>query len=207
MRNCESIEAFAELLLKKCYGVRQLLTPGSFNSRASFKKKSQTKINQVIAKRNKYIKHKSSKLKSLIVFLFFFANASSQTLTLPPLDSLYASIDDYYDDLSDSQIEEFKSSTKGHWLQYLPSPGYSPFTGGFSFSLNLSAPIQEAKLRRAAKNKIASIIRLNKLEAQSLKNEVYTDFKALENSINEFHLADTLENLKIEAFKIYTGAL
>lgn len=38
-----------------------------------------------------------------------------------------------------------------------------------------------------------------------MKNEVYTEFKALQNSINEFHLADTLENLKMEAFKIYTA--
>ena len=199
----QSIEAFAELLLKKCYSVRQLLTPGGFNPRASFKKKSQTEINQVIANRNKSIKRKLDKLKSIIVFLFFFSNASSQALSLPSIDSLYNYIDDYYDDLSDSEIEEFKSSTKGHWLQYLPSPGYSPFTGGFSFSLNLSAPIQEAKLRHASKNKITSIRRINKLAAQSLKNEVYTDFKALQNSINEFHLGDTLENLKLEAFKIY----
>ena len=60
--------------------------------------------------------------------------------------------------------------------------------GGFSFSLNLSAPLQEAKLRNAAKNKIASIRRLNRLTAKSLKREIYSDFKAVEIAISEFKL-------------------
>lgn len=197
----ESIESFANMLLEKCYSVKQLLSLGGFNPRATSKKKSQSKINQVIANRNRNITRKAKKI--LFALLILTNSVTAQTFDLPDIDSLYDCVEDYYDNLTEAETNEFKQSTKGHWLNYLPSPGYSPFTGGFTFSLNLSAPIQEARLRQASKNKIASIIRLNKLAAQSLKNEVFTDFEALENSINEFNLGDTLVFLKIKAFNLF----
>ena len=199
----ESIEAFAESLLKKCYSVKQLLSPAGFHPRASLKKNAQNKINQVIANRNNTIKRKSGGLKSIVILLFFFGGASAQSLTLPEIDSLYASIDNYYDDLTESEIEEFKSTKQKRWLNYLPSPGYSPFTGGLTFSVNLSAPIQEAKLSTISKNKIASIKRINLLAVKSLKNDLYNDYKAAELSIIEFRLKDSLEYLKLAAFKIF----
>ena len=199
----ESIEAFAVSLLKKCYSVKQLLSPAGFHPRASFKKNAQTKINQVIANRNNAIKRKSSTLKSIVIFVFFFGSAGAQSLALPEIDSLYDSIDTYYDDLTDSEMQEFKSSNKKRWLNYLPSPGYSPFTGGFTFSINIAAPLQEAKFSNISKNKISSVKRINKLAAKLLKNEVYCDYKVVEISITEFKLKDSLEHLKFKAFKIF----
>lgn len=198
----QSIEAFAEMLLKKCCSVRQTLTPGNFHSRASFKKKSQSKINQVIANRNKSIKRKSTNVKSLIVFLLYFGSASAQTISLPSLDSLNICIDDYYEELTKSELEEYKSSKKNRWLNYIPSPGYSPFTGGFTFSVNLSAPVQEAKAKKLSEQKINSVIRLNQIKRNDLKNEVYADFKSLESSVNEFHSKDTLVQLRHKAFNL-----
>ena len=127
----------------------------------------------------------------------------AQSLTLPEIDSLDCSIDTYYDDLTESEVQEFKSSNKKRWLNYLPSPGYSPFSGGFTFSINLAAPLQEAKFSNISKNKIASIKRINMLGAKLLKNEVYCDYKAVEISITEFKLKDSLEYLKLKAFKIF----
>ena len=54
-----SIETFAEMLLEKCYSVRRSLSLGGVHPRASFRKKAQVKINQVIANRNKNIDRKS----------------------------------------------------------------------------------------------------------------------------------------------------
>ena len=196
------IEAFAESLLKKCYSVRQTLMPEGFHPQASSKKKSQTKIDQVIANRNKSINRKSSNLKHLLVFLFFFGSVSAQTFSIPSIDSLYSSVDNYFEDLTKSQIEEFKTSSKHRWLNYLPSPGYSPFTGGFSFSLNISGPLQEIKIKNLSRQKILSIQRLNQIQCNALKNEVFTDFKALEIAVFEFHSKDTLVYLKHEAFNL-----
>ena len=198
----ESIEAFAQLLLQKCYSVRLLLSPGDFHSRASFKTKSQHKINQVIANRNKCINKKSANLKNLIILLCFFNSAYAQNFYVPQIDSLYSYIEQYYKDLTASQIEEFKSVNKYRILNYIPSPGYSPFTGGFSLSFNLSGPIQEIKFKNISKHKTTSIEKINKIQCISLKNNVFVDFKALELSISEFHAKDTLVYLKQEAFNL-----
>ena len=199
----ESIEIFAGSLLKECYSVKQLLSPAGFHPRATFKKNTQKKINQIIANRNNTIKRKSGGLKSIILLLVFYGTAAAQGIALPNIDLLYGSIDNYYNDLTEIEIEEFKSTTKNRWLNYIPSPGYSPFTGGFTLSINLAAPIQEAKQSTMKKNKMASIKRINQLVAKALKNEVFSDYKAVEISIIEFKLRDSLEYLKLAAFKIF----
>ena len=196
----QSIESFAQLLLEKCYSVRQLLTPGSFNSRASLKKKSQSKISQVIANRNRSIKNRAKKL--LIIFLLISSGTEAQILSLPIYDSLCSCIDSYYDDLTEAETDEYKHLQKFRWLNYIPSPGYSPFTGGFSFSLNLSAPIQETKARQQSDLKIQSIRKTNILHRELLKQQVKSDIKGLQNSIFEIRSRDTLEYLKNEAFNL-----
>ena len=198
----QSIESFAQMLLEKCYSVKQLLTPGGFNPRASFKKKSQSKINQVIANRNKSIIRKTKKL--LFVILLISSGVTAQEITIPSVDSLCDCVDSYYDDLTDSEAEEFKEERKSRWLNYVPSPGYSPFTGGFSLSLNLSAPFQEAKARRQAALKIRSIGKGYTLTANLLKQQAKADIKALENGIFEVHSRDSLEYLKDKAFVLAT---
>ncbi len=199
----ESIEAFAECLLQKCYSVKQLLSPAGFHPRASIKKNTQHEINQVIAHRNNTIKKKSGGLKSIILLMLLYGCAGAQGIILPSIDSLYGNIDTYYDELTEIEIQEFKTTTKKRWINYLPSPGYSPFTGGFTLSINLAAPIQEAKLSAMAKNKIASIKRTNRLTGKTLKNEVFGDYKAVEISLNEYKLTDSLVCIKMAAFKIF----
>lgn len=84
----------------------------------------------------------------------------------------------------------------------MPSPGYSPFTGGFTFSVNLSAPITEIKSKQLSKQKIQSIQNINALTALALKNEVAANYKAVEIEIYEFHAKDTLDYLTLQAFDL-----
>lgn len=193
----QMIESFAQILLEKCYSVR--LSLGGFNPRASVKKKPQSKINQVIANRNKTLR-KAKKL--LAILLFFSTGLCAQGFEFPAYDSICICIDSYYEKLTRSQIEEFQYSTEKRWLNYIPSPGYSPFTGGFTISLNLSAPIQEMKLRHQTKMKIQSIRKTNELQSNLLKNQAKADIKALQNSIFEFEVMDSLEFLKHKAFTL-----
>lgn len=196
----QSIESFAEMLLEKCYSVRQLLSLGGLHPRASFKKKSQSKINQAVANRNKSITRKAKKI--LIALLLFSAGVTAQDLSVPSYDSLCSCIDSYYGELAGAETNEFNQQRKGRWLNYVPSPGYSPFTGGFSLSLNLSAPLQEAKARRQAVLKIQSITRTYFLATSQLKQQVKADIKVLQNSIFEVRLSDSLEYLKDKAFNL-----
>lgn len=199
LEDLQSIESFAEMLLEKCYSVKQQLSLGGFHPRASIKKKSQSKINQVILNRNKAIR-KAKKI--LIILLFISSGTSAQKFPLPSIDSLMIFVDMFYVTLAIAETEEYRENNKKHWINYLPSPGYSPFTGGFSFSLNLSTPIQEVKNKRKAKQKILSIKRLYELQATTLKNEVFVLYKALESSIIEFNQKDSLVYLTHKAFDL-----
>lgn len=199
LEELQSIESFAEMLLEKCYSVKQLLSLGGVHPRASIKKKSQSKINQVILNRNKSMR-KAKKI--LFILLLISTGTNAQNFSLPDLDSLLAFADVFYCNLADAETEEFQQENKHHWLNYLPSPGYSPFTGGFSFSMNLSAPIQEMKLRHTAAQKIRSIKRVQSMNAEILKNEIFSDYKALEILISQYHSKDSLEYLTHEAFNL-----
>lgn len=142
------------------------------------------------------------KLISVLVFLFSYINLTAQSFNLPDKDSLFTSIDNYFNALTDADTEAFQEINKGRLLNYLPSPGYSPFTGGFTLSVNLSAPLQELRLKRLSKQRIQAINKQYKLQAETLKNEVFADLKALEISIQDYHSKDTLVHLKEKAFKL-----
>lgn len=143
------------------------------------------------------------KIRAAIFAVLLCASAKSQSgFLLPDLDSLRISIDLYYSELSASQIEEHQQSAKGRWMNYLPSPGYSPFQGGFTLSLNITAPLQEIKLNKQTAAKIRSIQRLNDMQAQILKNEITADYTTLEMMIEEYNSKEGIEKLKRQAFDL-----
>lgn len=140
-----------------------------------------------------------------LCFTLWYTASAQQSFTLPPLDTLYHSIDNYYHQLTKAQAEELQQQRKKRWLNYLPSPGYSPFTGGFSLSLNLAAPLAEIRLNEQAKQKLQSIERLNRLQVHQLKNEVFADYQNIERTIEEYHAKDSMVQLKQKAFALYTS--
>lgn len=142
------------------------------------------------------------KLLLAFIFLFSYINLTAQSFNLPDIDSLNSSIDNYFKDLTDAETEAIRETNKGRILNYLPNPGYSPFTGGFTLSVNLSAPIQEIRLKRLSKQRITAIVKQYQIQAKTLKNEVFADSKTLEISIQDYYSRDTLVHLKEKAFKL-----
>ena len=120
---------------------------------------------------------------------------------LPPLGKLYASVDSFYHVQADIRVIEVKQTKKYRWLAYLPHPGYSPFVGGFNFTVNLTAPLQEIRLNHTIRQKIKYVELSSAATAVELKNELTADYYALENQI-EAHTKkdrlDSLENLAIQ---------
>ena len=122
---------------------------------------------------------------------------------LPPLDSLYRCVDQYFAELTIAQTEELKEQRKGRWLDYLPSPGYSPFQGGFTLSMNLAAPLGEIKMARQQKLKLQSIRSLNAMDCAALKSAVTADYKSLQDAVQEYAAKDTVQRLKQTAYNLY----
>ncbi len=148
-----------------------------------------------------YLLNNSLSIIYLAFTIFFFSPAAhSQDFDIPDLDSLTNSLDKYYNNLRTAQIAEFKESQKNRWLSYIPSPGYSPFTGGFTLSLNLSGPIQELNSRQLRKQKIEAIQRTNKLLSEDAKIDVIATYYSIKLSIEEYNLKDSLDHLKQKSF-------
>ena len=141
-------------------------------------------------------------MKFLFVILLFCKSLAGQKTTLPPLDSLYANIDRYYNSLTASQVLELQSSNKYKWFSYIPSPGYSPFAGGFTMSLNISAPLNAINNNHLNKMKAESIRRINSLNAIDLKNAVFAEYESILNAIDEFDMEDSVEYYKDKAYNL-----
>lgn len=141
--------------------------------------------------------------------LSFFANAQTTknnketySFNLPTLESLFKSIDIYFTNNSNIQIDEVRLTTKYKWLSYLPSPGYSPFTGGFTVSMNLLGPLNEVRTNYTTKAKIKAIQQRAAADADDLKNSVLTDFYKIEMVIEEFEHSKSLDSLRAKVFDL-----
>jgi hypothetical protein len=130
---------------------------------------------------------------------------AQQQCAPPALDSLLAQIDTFYSRQTAAQFAELADKTKYRWLAYLPNPGYSPFTGGFTLSFNLMAPLGEINQRHLAKMKRESILRMNSLEAAQLKAAVVADHEAFQFALAEYHSKDSLIALRTMAFSLFTA--
>jgi hypothetical protein len=143
---------------------------------------------------------------NLFLLLSVPNNATAQiSFSIPNIDSLCNNVDSFYNRLTQAQQIELKQSDKYKWLNYLPSPGYSPFTGGLSLNLNLAAPLQAINQKHVSKQKAESIGRINALAAEVLKNEIRVDFNTIQFSIQEFQAKDSLQILKLQAFRLYSS--
>jgi hypothetical protein len=142
------------------------------------------------------------KAKILAALLFGWHYAPGQ-LQVKQLDSLKANIDTFYQEKTNAEIEVFKTEIKRSYFDYLPSPSYSPFTGGFGLSLNLQPFIQARKVKKETDQRIKSIIALNMLETKSLKSEIELIYEGIKISIEDFNAKKILYDFKEKTFHIF----
>jgi hypothetical protein len=142
-----------------------------------------------------------STITSILLLISF--NSFSQDFSFPKLDNFKASINNYYLKKSNAECQEFKTTQKTSIWDLMPNPSYSPFTGGFGASLNLQTLITGKRQKQEKRQKIASIIRLNQLEAEELKNEVSGNYEAILISINDFLERQKLAEIRQKLFNIY----
>jgi hypothetical protein len=141
--------------------------------------------------------------KYLIILSLSFLPNITFAQQLPPLDSLLCAVENYYKQYNAAQITEFLETTKMRWLNYLPSPVLYPFDGyRIGFNFNLSAPIQEIRIRNLSKNRIASITRRNQLDCQDTRQEVYVTYLSIKALIQLFQAKDSLSSLNDQIFQI-----
>jgi hypothetical protein len=132
-----------------------------------------------------------------------FQTAYSQKInTLPNLDSLFKSVDTFYNKNCEAKKSEFKEFKQKGWTNYIPNIGYSPFAGGFNISFDLDKPLRSLQAKKQIRSKIESIQRICELEIAQDKNLLAADYAAVEIMILEYHFKDEMEILKQDEFKL-----
>lgn len=136
----------------------------------------------------------------LLTLSSIFSNA--QDFGLPVVEELFMSIDIYYEELTKSQKKENEEEGKMNWLNYIPSPHYSPFSGGFGATLNISAPIQAIEERHRKRLKNSSIEKINKLQAKDLKNQISYQHQTIKIAIEEYYQHKIIDSLRKKSFDL-----
>lgn len=145
------------------------------------------------------------KLVALYLSSFMLASILSHGQKLPAipdLDSLNLSIDQFFNAQAEIQISEINQTQRHRFLKYLPSPGYSPFTGGFTVQYNIAEPLQEIRLNHATKLKRAYIISTNQIAARELKNAVWLDHQSIITKIEEYTAQTIQDSLTTVLFQL-----
>jgi hypothetical protein len=119
----------------------------------------------------------------------------SQRFSIPEPEEIEQSVDHYYSNNAEIQINELSQTRKFRWLSYLPSPGYSPFAGGFTLNMNLTAPLQEIRLNYSTKTRSEAIRQQSILQATDLKNSLTADRLTILNRIGEYDSRKSLDSL------------
>jgi hypothetical protein len=140
-----------------------------------------------------------------ITSIVFFCSLSFQlSPKIPDLEKLHSAIETFYNQQSAIQVSEIQQTKKFRWLSYLPNPGYSPFTGGFTASLNLASPLQEIRITHTQKIQIESIKRNNILLANDLKNSITVDYHHIQNLISNLKQRSSLDSLNLLIYDLST---
>jgi hypothetical protein len=144
------------------------------------------------------------KYKAIIFFMVLLCwRCAPGQFNIISIEQLKNNVDNFYNEKTKAEIEVFKTEVKRTYRDYIPSPSYSPFTGGFAFSLNLQPFIQEKKIRKQEEQKIKSIEQINKLEAKNLKSEIGINYQSIIISIEDYESKKLLYDLKEKTFKIF----
>jgi hypothetical protein len=138
----------------------------------------------------------------VILFLTFQTAYCQKINALPKLDSLFNSIDTFYNKNCEAKKSEFKESKAKLWTNYIPNIGYSPFAGGFNISFDLDRPFRRLQEKKNIRSKVESIQRICELEISQEKNLLAAEYSAVEIMILEFHFKDEMEKLKEDEFKL-----
>ena len=136
-----------------------------------------------------------SRICFLGLCLFSQMVLAQEVFNIPSRETVSQSVDNYFSGVAEMQINEIRQTKKFRWFSYLPSPGYSPFAGGFNLSLNLAGPLQEIRLSHAQKTKIEGILVVNLVQASDLKNSLAVDLARLENLVSDFRSRSSIDSL------------
>ena len=144
-------------------------------------------------------------LFSLLLLVNFNVNLTAQSDTLPPVEQLFASIQNYYQQVAHAELLEFQESTKGEWLKYIPNVGMTYTVAGqprpsVSFSTSVIYQAKKGKQLRAAK--IRSIESSTLLLIQQEQRKLLQLIAQYEQELRSLAVATEIQAIETAIFEI-----
>ena len=144
-------------------------------------------------------------LFSLLLLVNFNVNLTAQSDTLPPVEQLFASIQNYYQQVAHAELLEFQESTKGEWLKYIPNVGMTYTVAGqprpsVSFSTSVIYQAKKGKQLRAAK--IRSIESSTVLLIQQEQRKLLQLIAQYEQELRSLAVATEIQEIETAIFEI-----
>jgi hypothetical protein len=137
------------------------------------------------------------RLLTLTFIAFAAINVKSQPQTvIPDINMLNESIDIYYNKINTINENEIRLAKKYRWLNYLPTPSYYPFAGGFGISMNLLAPLQEYRINDQTNAKLNKIHFNSALEGKLLKASCHADIINIDRQLDFLNKSNPIDSLK-----------
>lgn len=145
------------------------------------------------------------RISILIIWAFVVTTAKAQT-SLPGPDSLFASIDTFYNQKLASEIAAFEASPKDYWMNFVPSVGVAYTPSGaprpaVSFSLN--SLLQTRKQKQQIKAMRESIVLKNQIERQENKIQVSKILKQIEILNSDLKFSLQVFEIENQLFEFY----
>lgn len=145
------------------------------------------------------------KFVSLIFCVFVMTMARAQT-SFPGPDSLFASIDSFYNQKLVSELKAFEANPKDYWMNFVPSIGIGYNLQGkprptFSYSLSSLLNVRTQKRQFAAMRE--SIILKNQIEKQENRIQVSNLLTKIELLQSDLEFSLLVFEIDQQIFEVY----
>lgn len=140
-----------------------------------------------------------------LLLTIFSTNLPGQSDTLPPLNMLYESIQNYYQQQAAAQLLEYQESTKGEWLKYIPNVGVTYTVAGDprpSVAFSTSVIYQARKDKQLRQAKIKSIESATLLLIQQEQRKLLQLVANYEQELRSLALATEIMDIERQIFEI-----
>lgn len=146
-----------------------------------------------------------------LLFILLFAGVSqfckAQTIdSLPPDSVLYNNLIAYHQQLQAAQLQEFEISTKGNWMNYVPSVGIGYAPQGQprpAVSFSLAQVFTAQRNRETIEAKRRAIVATADLLLQSEIQALQALFRQLQILESDAEFAESIHQIDKELFKLY----
>lgn len=143
------------------------------------------------------------------IFLAAFvvaAKAQDSLMVIPPLETLYTSIDSFYNQQLAAELKAFESNPKDYWMNFVPSVGIGYTPAGAprpTLSYSLASLFNYRTQKRQVRSVRESIILKNRIDQQKTKLEAASILEQIKMKQEDLIFSLQIHEINVLLFEFY----